>query len=589
MRTLLLADDNITVQRVIALTFAREPITVVTASDGRQAIDRMASARPDIVLAATSLPQVSGYELARYVRNQPELQHIPVLVLSGAFETVDQAQLAASGANGVIEKPVEPADVISRVNDLLGLGTTGVASGPGGRLVPPPAHAPAEPKLPAALPRAVTSTRPIPPHHAGPGRLADYRDSLDEAFDTLDDQLAGRNPIGTSSPPARPSAAAGPESANPVYEVDAEWFGDGGTARAEARAGRRDDPSAPELAGTGSAAPVYEVDEEWFAEDEQARAAQTLEQEQLAKEMGLDEVILPERPAPLTPSAPPPSPRPVVEGVAPATREPAPDRGIELPSRAEPLADTGFTAEPVARPLPIALFLGGEPSKPAAAAAGEMRPRAPFGPDLAAPEPLHVLPPPAHAPATGVLADDFEALLAFEQGEKDTPPMMQTVIQPVAPAITGDMLDRIATLVADRLKPSVRVEAPPPEISGAMLDQVAATVAERLKSSVQVEPVAPPITDAMLAVLARRVADQLATNVRVEPAAPEITNEMLDRIAGHVGERVRAGFTRDQLRDAFGESIRQTVGEMVRQVVSQTSERLVREEIERIKAQAQQS
>jgi cell pole-organizing protein PopZ len=64
---------------------------------------------------------------------------------------------------------------------------------------------------------------------------------------------------------------------------------------------------------------------------------------------------------------------------------------------------------------------------------------------------------------------------------------------------------------------------------------------------------------------------------------------MLDRIAGHVGERVQAGFTRDQLREAFGESIRRTVGEMVRQVVSETSERLVREEIERIKAQAQQS
>lgn len=587
MRTLLLADDNITVQRVIALTFAREPITVVTASDGRQAMDRMASARPDIVLAATSLPQVSGYELARYVRNQPELQHIPVLVLSGAFETVDQAQLEASGANGVIEKPVEPAVVISRVNDLLGLGTTGAASGPGGRLVPPPAHAPAEPRMPAAaLPRPVTSTRPIPPRHDGPGRHADYRDALDEAFETLDDQLAGRTPIGASSPPARPSAAAGPESANPVYEVDDEWFGDGGTARADARAGRRDDPSAPELAGTGSAAPVYEVDEEWFAEDEQARAARSLAQEQLAKEMGLDEVILPERPAPLMPPA---SPRPVVEAVAPATPEPAPDGGSELPSLAVPLFDTGFTAEPVARPLPIALFLGGEPSKPAPAAAGEMRPRAPFGPDVAAPEPLHVLPPPAHAPATGVLADDFEALLAFEQGEKDTPPMMQPVIQPVAPAITGDMLDRIATMVADRLKASMRVEAPPPEISGAMLDRVAATVAEQLKSSVQVEPVAPPITDAMLAVLARRVADQLATNVRVEPAAPEITNEMLDRIAGQVGERVRAGFTRDQLRDAFGESIRQTVGEMVRQVVSETSERLVREEIERIKAQAQQS
>ena len=557
MRTLLLADDNTTVQRVIALTFAREPIRVVTASDGRQAMDRIASARPDIVLVATSLPQVSGYDLARYVRSQPELQHIPVLVLSGAFENVDQAQLAASGANGVIEKPVEPALVISRVNDLLGVGTTG-ASWAAVRPVTPP-HVPAEPTLPvAALPRAVTSTRPPPPR-GEERRKTDYRDALDEVFDTLDEQLAGRKPIGEPHPPARPTAAGGPESANPVYEVDDEWFGDGGQARADARAGRRDDVSSPELAG---AAPVYEVDEEWFAGDEETRASRALEQKQLAKEMGLDEVILPERPAPLMP------PAPIVEVAAPApSSEPQPQSepvagpvdfgrlsapelappAAELPPA--PVADIGFTAEPVARTLPIALFLGGDTSKPVAdrEASGDQ-------------EPWQVRSVPTHAPATGVLADDFEAMLAFERGETAAPAMVMPLVRTVTPAITG-----------------------------AMLDQVAATVAERLKTSVQVEPVAPPITDDMLADLARRVADRLAPNVRVEPAAPQITNEMVDRIAGHVGERVQAGFTRDQLREAFGESIRQTVGEMVRQVVSETSERLVREEIERIKAQAQQS
>ena len=46
MRTLLLADDNITVQRVIALTFAHEPVRIVTASDGHQAMDRVVVDRP---------------------------------------------------------------------------------------------------------------------------------------------------------------------------------------------------------------------------------------------------------------------------------------------------------------------------------------------------------------------------------------------------------------------------------------------------------------------------------------------------------------------------------------------------------------
>ena len=109
MRTLLLADDNITVQRVIALTFAAEKtIQVVTVGDGQQAIEKMAAERPDIVLAATTLPQVSGYDLAKFMRGKPALQRVPVLLLSGAFETVDEARLASCGANGVLEKPIEP-------------------------------------------------------------------------------------------------------------------------------------------------------------------------------------------------------------------------------------------------------------------------------------------------------------------------------------------------------------------------------------------------------------------------------------------------------------------------------------------------
>ena len=91
MRTLLLADDNITVQRVIALTFAQEPVRILTASDGHQAMDRVVVDRPDIVLAGTTLPHVNGYDLSRFVKSKPESKHVPVLLLSGAFESIDEA------------------------------------------------------------------------------------------------------------------------------------------------------------------------------------------------------------------------------------------------------------------------------------------------------------------------------------------------------------------------------------------------------------------------------------------------------------------------------------------------------------------
>ena len=58
MRTLLLADDSITVQRVIALTFASEPIRIVAVADGQQAMEKLVAERPDIVLAGSTLPFV---------------------------------------------------------------------------------------------------------------------------------------------------------------------------------------------------------------------------------------------------------------------------------------------------------------------------------------------------------------------------------------------------------------------------------------------------------------------------------------------------------------------------------------------------
>lgn len=100
MLTLLLADDSVTTQRVIALTFAEESFRVVTASDGQQALDAMTGPPPDIVLASTVLPRISGYDLARQMQGSAALRSVPVLLLSGAFESVDAAQLEASDARG---------------------------------------------------------------------------------------------------------------------------------------------------------------------------------------------------------------------------------------------------------------------------------------------------------------------------------------------------------------------------------------------------------------------------------------------------------------------------------------------------------
>jgi CheY-like chemotaxis protein len=118
-QTLLLADDSVTIQRVIELTFEDEDIQVIAVGDGQQAIERIESDPPDIVLADTGMPKRDGYDVALFIKEDPALSHIPVVLLTGAFEPVDEDRARQVGCDAVLVKPFEPQVVISRVRDLL--------------------------------------------------------------------------------------------------------------------------------------------------------------------------------------------------------------------------------------------------------------------------------------------------------------------------------------------------------------------------------------------------------------------------------------------------------------------------------------
>lgn len=161
--TLLLADDSPAIQRVVELTFANEDIRVVAVGDGQQAIERLSIERPDIVLADIAMPLADGYAVAEFARASPATRDVPVLLLAGAFDIVEESRLGASGARGVLVKPFEPHVVISRVKELLGLGTASGAAAPveQARLITP-----AEPERP---PRTLSAD---PPFWRAPSRAA---------------------------------------------------------------------------------------------------------------------------------------------------------------------------------------------------------------------------------------------------------------------------------------------------------------------------------------------------------------------------------------------------------------------------------
>jgi CheY-like chemotaxis protein len=200
---LLLADDSVTIQRVIELTFADEDIDVITVGNGQAAIDRAETERPDIVLADAAMPERDGYEVAAFIKSHPQLSHVPVVLLAGAFEPIDEARARAAGCDGVLVKPFEPQMVISRVKDLLSGNRPANmwAAGPTAQ-GPLRAAAPAPPRdSPGPGTGLVTSrTEPAPQPQDQNAPRSD--DPLEAYFDRLDAAVTARAAAPMPAPPA---------------------------------------------------------------------------------------------------------------------------------------------------------------------------------------------------------------------------------------------------------------------------------------------------------------------------------------------------------------------------------------------------
>ncbi|MFQ5789253.1 MAG: response regulator [Acidobacteriota bacterium] len=117
--TILLADDSITIQKVIELTFSDEDFELHTVGNGQKAIEELRKVKPDIVLCDIIMPEKNGYEVCEYIKSEEDLKHIPVLLLTGAFEPFDQERARKAGCDGFLAKPFEPQTLISKVKELL--------------------------------------------------------------------------------------------------------------------------------------------------------------------------------------------------------------------------------------------------------------------------------------------------------------------------------------------------------------------------------------------------------------------------------------------------------------------------------------
>ncbi|HAK89125.1 MAG: hypothetical protein A2X55_04270 [Nitrospirae bacterium GWB2_47_37] len=116
---LLLADDSLTIQKVVELVLTPEGFEIRAFGDGEQALRSIESFAPDIILADIEMPKLNGYQLCEKIKNDMATAQIPVILLAGAFEPFDEEYAKSVFADDFIIKPFESQELISKVKALL--------------------------------------------------------------------------------------------------------------------------------------------------------------------------------------------------------------------------------------------------------------------------------------------------------------------------------------------------------------------------------------------------------------------------------------------------------------------------------------
>lgn len=212
-KTILVADDSVTIRKVVELTFSETEIRVESVGSGREALERFATLGPDLVLADVAMPGPSGYEVCEHVKSSG--RPVPVLLLAGTFEPFDTERARACGADGHVVKPFESSALIERVESLLAAPLDPPAAVGSGRARVADGEDSADRDLESALESLVSSGEAEPQVSSSPSvaavrpKGADARDSAIEVPGT-----------GSVSEPARTAGPAASATLS-TAEIDA--------------------------------------------------------------------------------------------------------------------------------------------------------------------------------------------------------------------------------------------------------------------------------------------------------------------------------------------------------------------------------
>jgi CheY-like chemotaxis protein len=119
-RKILLVDDSATVLMMERMILASERFQVVTANNGEEAQKRAREELPDLILMDIVMPKMTGIQACRAIKEDPATKHIPIILVTTRGEAESMEAGYSSGCNDYVTKPVNSAELLGKIRNLLG-------------------------------------------------------------------------------------------------------------------------------------------------------------------------------------------------------------------------------------------------------------------------------------------------------------------------------------------------------------------------------------------------------------------------------------------------------------------------------------
>ncbi len=119
MKKILVVDDKLEVVELVTATLEGEGYQIISAFDGREAIEKIGKEKPDLVLLDIVMPKMDGLEVLAKAKKDPQTKHIPIIILTAKGQKLDEDKGRRLGAAGYIIKPFSPSHLLRKIEETM--------------------------------------------------------------------------------------------------------------------------------------------------------------------------------------------------------------------------------------------------------------------------------------------------------------------------------------------------------------------------------------------------------------------------------------------------------------------------------------